>query len=183
MTAVSYLTHTQASPGPTPLVSAEDDHRIRHFLYYESRLLDDRRFSEWVELFAEGATYEVPVRVNREEGADAFSRSKAFDDNKATLTIRVERLSTEFAWAEQPPSRVRHYIGNVMIAPAAEAREFEVVSNELVYRSRGYATEYDLFSVQRADVLRDEAEGLRIVSRVVLMDQTTIGAHNLSLFF
>src|SRR5689334_8324515 len=98
---------------PVPLVPVEADQRVRHFLHFESQLLDERRFLEWVNLFTDDAIYELPVRVNREDGAEGISRSKAFNDNKRTLTIRVERLRTEFAWSEQPPSRVRHYITNV----------------------------------------------------------------------
>jgi 3-phenylpropionate/cinnamic acid dioxygenase small subunit len=168
---------------PTPQVSVEVEQQVRHFLHYESRLLDERMFQQWVELFTEDATYELPVRVNREEGAEQFSRSMAFNDSKRTLTIRVERLQTEFAWSEQPPSRVRHYVTNIMVGPASNADEYDVVSNELVYRSRGAAVGYDLLSAQRFDRLRVEAGRLRIAHRRVALDQSTLGAHNLSMFF
>ncbi|MDX3233914.1 3-phenylpropionate/cinnamic acid dioxygenase subunit beta [Streptomyces sp. ME19-01-6] len=169
--------------GPEPAVPADTERRVRHFLHYESWLLDERRFRDWVDLFTEDARYELPVRVNREEGQEAFSRSRAFDDNKQTLEIRVERLHTEFAWSEQPPSRVRHYVANVMVAPGRASDEFHVVSNELVFRSRGDSVAYDLLSAQRVDCLRDSPNGLRISRRLVMLDQTTLGAHNLSMFF
>jgi 3-phenylpropionate/cinnamic acid dioxygenase small subunit len=168
---------------PEPLVPVEVEQRVRHFLHFESRLLDERRFLEWVNLFTDDAIYELPVRVNREDGAEGISRSKAFNDNKRTLTIRVERLQTEFAWSEQPPSRVRHYITNVMVAPAAEEDEFDAFSNELVYRSRGSSVDYDLLSAQRTDRLRVQDGRLRIAHRRVVLDQTALGAHNLSMFF
>ncbi|MFI7643625.1 aromatic-ring-hydroxylating dioxygenase subunit beta [Nonomuraea sp. NPDC049400] len=183
MTTIDDDVRSLPAMGPEPTVSAEDERRVRHFLSYEARLLDERRFQDWVELFTDDATYEIPVRVNREEGQASFSRSRAFDDTKDTLRIRIDRLHTEFAWSEQPPSRVRHYITNMMIAPGAAADEFDVVTNELVYRSRGDSVAFDLISAQRTDCLRDGPRGLRIARRVIEMDQTTLGAHNLSMFF
>jgi 3-phenylpropionate/cinnamic acid dioxygenase small subunit len=91
--------------GDQPAVSVEVDYRVRHFLNYETRLLDERMFHEWVQLFCDDATYEIPVRLNREMGSDPFGSAKSFDDSKQTLGIRVDRLYTDFAWSEQPPSR------------------------------------------------------------------------------
>lgn len=174
---------TLVAMGPEPAVPADTERRVRHFLHYESRLLDERRYRDWVDLFTDDASYELPVRVNREEGQESFSRSRAFDDTKQTLQIRVERLHTEFAWSEQPPSRVRHYVTNVMVAPGSGDDELDVVSNELVFRTRGDSVAYDLLSAQRVDCLRDGPSGLRISRRLVMLDQTTLGAHNLSMFF
>lgn len=39
---------------------------VERFLYDEAELLDARRFEEWLALFAEDATYEVPLRITRE---------------------------------------------------------------------------------------------------------------------
>lgn len=183
MTTTTRAVTDRPALSPTPTVSLETEQRVRQFLHFESRLLDERMFTQWVDLFTDDATYEMPVRVNREDGADALSKSRAFDDTKQTLTIRIERLHTEFAWSEQPPSRVRHFVSNVMIAPGPAADEFDVVSNVLVYRSRGDSVDYDLLSLQRIDRLRETVHGLRILRRVVALDQTTVGAHNLSMFF
>ena len=37
---------------------------VEQFLYREARLLDERRFHEWVELFTEDVRYWMPVRSN-----------------------------------------------------------------------------------------------------------------------
>jgi 3-phenylpropionate/trans-cinnamate dioxygenase subunit beta len=37
-------------------------------------------------------------------------------DNKRYLEMRVTRLDTGMAWAEDPPSRTRHLIGNLEVA-------------------------------------------------------------------
>ena len=157
---------------------------IEEFLYREARLLDERRFDEWLELFAEDGRYEIPLRVNRDRDAEweLSPNGRIFDDTKQTLAIRVERLGTEFAWAEQPPSRTRHVVTNVLPETTGTADEFVVRSNTLVYRSRGDDGHADLVSADRRDVLRRTAEGWRIVHRWAAIDQSTVSARTLSFF-
>lgn len=166
-----------------PAVSAQIQHEIEHFLYQESRLLDERRYQEWITLFTDDSTYTIPVQVNREDDAEWETRSRAFDDTKQTLQIRVDRLGTEYAWAERPPSRVRHFISNVIVEPTSDLDEFSTLSNELIYRSRGEDTRYDLISARRVDRLRRSAAGWRIARRWVSLDQATVAVHNLAMFF
>lgn len=174
---------TVASSSLTASVPLETHYEIEQFVYREAKLLDDRRFGEWIALFTEDSRYVVPVRLNREDGADWESHSKAFDDTRQTLAIRVDRLGTEYAWSEQPPSRVRHFITNVITEPTEDPAEFIVRSNELVYRSRGDVTASDLLSAQRVDRLRRTEGGWRIAHRWVALDQSTLSVHNLSMFF
>ena len=95
--------------------------------------------------------------------------------------MRVLRLETEYAWAEDPPSRSRHFVTNVQVAPGDSGDEFEVTSNLLLYRTRGDVATYDILSGERKDVLRRAGDGFRLAKRVVLLDQTTIMTHNLAL--
>ena len=37
---------------------------IEQFLYHEAELLDERRYEEWLALFAEDAQYFMPMRRN-----------------------------------------------------------------------------------------------------------------------
>ena len=38
---------------------------VEDFLYHEARLLDERRFHEWLDLFTEDVVYWMPTRSNR----------------------------------------------------------------------------------------------------------------------
>jgi phthalate 3,4-dioxygenase beta subunit len=50
--------------------------------------------------------------------------------------MRVKRLATDHAWAEDPPSRTRHFVTNVRtFRPRAD--ELYVESALLLFRSRG----------------------------------------------
>ena len=160
---------------------------VEDFLYHEAELLDERRFEEWLALFADDARYWMPVRDNRLLGPDEVARELTapggnfyFDDTKETLRIRVERLYTGTAWAETPPSRTRHLIANVRIRRQDDA-EVEVQSNFLVYRTR-LEHDRDLFVGTRTDVLRRVTAGFLIARRTIVLDQAILDAKNISVF-
>lgn len=166
-------------------VDAATYQRVVDFLHLEAELLDDRRYNDWVTLFTEDARYVMPIRVTREAQAEweLSPTGRIFDDNRETLGIRISRLNTEYAWAEQPPSRTRHHLSNIRVRPTATAGEYHVRTNVLVYRSRGDKTTYDLFSAERQDILREGDRSLAIARRHVVLDQSAISAHNISIFF
>jgi 3-phenylpropionate/cinnamic acid dioxygenase small subunit len=68
------------------------------------------------------------------------------------LEIRAARLDAGMAWAEDPPKRTRHQIGNFEAAPLDNS-EVETRNAFLVYRSHS-ETEHQLLSGCREDVLR-----------------------------
>ena len=90
-------------------------HEIEQFLFHEAECLDDNRIREWFELLTEDIDYKCPIRVTRERAAGpGFSEEGMhFDEDWGMLEVRVERLETEYAWAEDPPSRTRRLVSNV----------------------------------------------------------------------
>jgi len=167
-----------------PRIDPELRDSIRDFLYRESMALDERRFRDWLTAFADDARYEIPVRVTREKFAEweLAPTARIFDETKRTLEFRVERLETEFAWAEQPPSRTRHFITNVLVEPTPVPDEYRVHSNCLLYRSRGDEPNPSIFSVQRKDTVRSVGDSWLIAHRWAAIDQSLINAHNMSIF-
>ncbi|WP_426005241.1 aromatic-ring-hydroxylating dioxygenase subunit beta [Paenarthrobacter sp. NyZ202] len=157
---------------------------IREFMSREALALDERRFRDWLEFLAEDITYDVPLRVVREGLAEweLSPNGRIFQDNKQTLEVRVRRLETDFAWAEQPPSRTRHFVTNVLVDAGERDDEYEVSSYCLIYRSRGDSIEPNLVSVFRKDLVRKTAHGFEIARRWAAIDQAVINAHNLSIF-
>jgi 3-phenylpropionate/cinnamic acid dioxygenase small subunit len=179
-------------------VRAELLREIEQFLYREARMLDERRFGEWLDLFTDDVRYWMPVRSNRYP-----RRSKAiailnparheeaelgkpgdvaiFDETKETLCRRVARLDTGMAWAEDPPSRTRH-LSNVEVEAAGRDDEIRVFSNFVVYRSRG-ETEQDFYVGGRQDTLRAVDGAWKIARRTIVLDQNVLLAKNVSVFF
>jgi 3-phenylpropionate/cinnamic acid dioxygenase small subunit len=122
----------------------------------------------------------VPVRLTRERGAgsDVHMGAPHFQDDMVTLRMRVERLKTEFAWAEDPPSRTRRFVTNVR--PLMVGDDVGVRNYLLMYRSRGDDTSAELISCERHDRLRRTASGLRLCQREVVLDQATLAMRNLA---
>jgi len=187
---------TQPSPPSEDVGSAAvasrpaDDTTLRaieRFLVREARLLDDRRFEEWVELFTDDAHYWMPVRAdksNKRNGEEfALPGELAyFDETKDTLERRVAKVRTGLAWAEEPPSRTRHVITNIAAEETERPDEYRVSSYFMLYRTR-LERKQDLFVGTRDDLIRRVGDDWRIARRAILLDQTVLFADNLSVFF
>lgn len=175
----------EARRAVTPALQQE----IEQFLYHEAELLDDHRIAEWVDLMADDIRYFMPLRTTRGPRERDREYSSAheiayFDESKASLQLRLRKLQTGGAWAEEPPSRTRHLVTNVRIVAGGKPDEYEVKSAFLVYRNRS-ERQTDIFAGERIDGLRraDTAAGFRVFNRLILLDQATLGANNLSFFF
>jgi 3-phenylpropionate/cinnamic acid dioxygenase small subunit len=98
------------------------------------------------------------------------------------LETRIARLETEYAWAEDPPSRSRRYVTNVRVEATSNPDELGAKSNLLIFRNRRDAPDHQLIAGERHDVLRRAGDGWRIARRTVYLDQATLGTHNLAIF-
>lgn len=155
------------------------------FLTREAELLDNREFEEWLGILTEDVHYDMPIRVTRgsAEASELVRESAWLRENFSSLKMRVQRLRAPGVVAENPPSRTRHFVSNLRVAAAAKADEIEVRSNLLLYRTRGDSTHYDLFSAERTDVLRRVNGSWKLARREVLLDQSVLGAQDLSILF
>lgn len=163
------------------LPSTELHGRVTAFLYHEAELLDANRFAEWLELLAPEIEYRMPVRTTKFLlDGDGFEDFEFFSENLASLTTRVRRLETEFAWAEVPPSRPRHFVSNVIVEEDVD--ELEVRSSFLLTRTR-QDLDYQMFTGVRHDRLVPTADSFAIARRTILVDQTVLTATNLSVLF
>ncbi|WP_448510615.1 aromatic-ring-hydroxylating dioxygenase subunit beta [Immundisolibacter sp.] len=180
---VRYRILQEAQIAALPAVDAGARGAVEEFLAHEAALLSTRDYVAWAALLCEDIRYVVPRRVARKRGRGEpeFEPAMAhFDDDVKTLAIRVKRLVESTAlWAEDPPSRVRYHVSGLRVRRDPSGL-LCAVYDVLIFRARGDKPDYDLISGQRQDLLRETSAGLRLASRVVLLDHTTIGAHNLS---
>jgi 3-phenylpropionate/cinnamic acid dioxygenase small subunit len=166
---------------------------IEDFLYLEAELLDERRFREWLDLLAEDITYFMPIRRNVKFGQHAERENTQqgagiswFEEDKWTLTKRVEQILTGVHYAEEPLSRVCHVVSNVhlvAVRPNLEKpAEVDVKSRFLVYLNR---VEYETYTFvgKRLDTLRATPHGWQIAKREIILDQSVLLAKNLTTFF
>jgi len=172
---------------------------VEQFLYREARLLDDRKFHDWLTLFTDDVRYWMASRTNRypksskaiaildperyvEDDIGREDELAILDESKETLSGRVARLDTGMAWAEDPPARTRHMISNIEVEPGDTDTEVKVYSNFIVYRSRA-ETEQDFYVGARRDVLRRVDGTWKIARRHIFIDQVMLKSKNLSIFF
>ena len=48
--------------------SASSERQLAHFVYREARLIDEKRFDEWYELFTDDALYWMPLTRGQPSG-------------------------------------------------------------------------------------------------------------------
>jgi len=154
-----------------------------HFLHREAELLDRRQFDDWLGLLSADLDYRVPVRTTRlNKDGDGFSKSAfLMREDFGTIKLRVAKLGSDFAWAENPATRTRRMIANVRVG-AGTADAQPVTSNFAVYCFRGDATVPVILTGERQDVLARENGAYRLKSRLVLLDSTVLGMPALSIF-
>lgn len=167
---------------------------VEQFYYEEAELLDDGRYTDWLDLLDEDLDYWMPTRTNRlrrQQALSIASRGEAafYDETKDSLAWRIRRFDSGMAWAEDPPSRTRHLVTNVVahhVDPAAHPAFTEddliVRSAFLVYRNR-LEREENVFAGRRTDVLRTRGGHLRVARCEILLDQNILLAKNISTFF
>jgi len=181
MTTIAEVTADAALPPVLP--HTELYGAVSEFLHHEAELLDAYRFAEWVDLFTDDAEYRMPVRTTQFlVDGEGFHEFDFFVDDRPTLVTRVKRLETEFAWAETPPSRTRHFVSNLRLTRPAEGGELAARINFLVTRTR-QDLDYQTFTGVRHDRLVPDGDGFKIRRRTILTDQTVITATNLSVLF
>jgi 3-phenylpropionate/cinnamic acid dioxygenase small subunit len=163
-------------------VSPDTQREVEQFLYYEADLLDRFALEEWFDLLAEDFSIRAPIRSYTHPGTEhpEFSEEGYYIKNGYRMVReRVTRLKKEYAWAENPRSRVRHVIGNVYITETGE--EYSVTNNQHVYRSKGDTADNDTISAQRETTLRDTDDGFRVADRTVYLDDSIVSTDNITL--
>jgi 3-phenylpropionate/cinnamic acid dioxygenase small subunit len=101
-------------------------------LFVEARLLDERRYQEWVDLFADDGVYWVPIHP--EVGDPRQQVSLACDDRRR-LQDRIARLDTGWAHSQLPASRTVRAVTNVE-AWRGDDDSMEIRSNLVVHEFR-----------------------------------------------
>jgi 3-phenylpropionate/cinnamic acid dioxygenase small subunit len=88
--------------------------RLVEFVYDEARLIDDKRFDEWYELFTDDGIYWMPLTRNQPDGLNYTS---LFHEDKLLLKVRIERLKSPRSFSQHRPSFCQH----VLQQPALES--------------------------------------------------------------
>jgi 3-phenylpropionate/cinnamic acid dioxygenase small subunit len=97
------------------MTAPPSDQLLIDFVLREARLLDEQRFEEWLELFAEDGHYWMPVEWGQSD--PRLTTSLMYED-KLLLKIRVDRLRGSRTYSQKPRSRSHH----LLQVPQVDAR-------------------------------------------------------------
>jgi 3-phenylpropionate/cinnamic acid dioxygenase small subunit len=95
-----------------------DDRQLIEFVQWEARLIDEKRFDEWYDLFADDGRYWMPLTRGQPAGPEHTS---LFDEDKLLLKIRIERLRNPNSYSQAQPSWCQH----ILQMPSIESRDAE----------------------------------------------------------
>lgn len=134
---------------------------LEAFVLGEARLLDERRFADWLALFDEDGVYWVPTKPGQRSPQEALS---IFYEPRALLALRVARLEHPEMHAQTPASRTVHHVSAIEVVAELEVRSALIVAEWRAGETRWFAGRV----LHR---LRRGPQGLRIaLKRVDLID-------------
>lgn len=93
-------------------LEAGDYDALCQFIYGEARLLDARKFEDWLGLWAEDGMYWVPSDPDQVEPYEHISY---FWEDRHLRDVRVRRLLDPTAWSQQPSTYTARLVGGVSV--------------------------------------------------------------------
>jgi 3-phenylpropionate/cinnamic acid dioxygenase small subunit len=111
-------------------MSQPSDAELAKVVKREARLIDERRFDEWYELFADDGFYWVPAAPRQ---ADPLLHNSLAYEDKLLLRIRVERLKSDRAYSLHPESRSLHVLQEPEIERRDDSRNEYLLRTPFMY--------------------------------------------------
>jgi len=142
--------------------------KICAFLFREARLLDDRRWDEWLTCYARDVTYWMPAWDDDDAiTEDPHSQiSLIFYPNRDGLEDRVFRIKTERSGASTPEPRTSHNVNNVEVV-ADRGEEVDLRYNFHTLNHRYKVT--DQFFGTMFVTLRRDGDKLLIANKKIVL--------------
>ena len=153
---------------------AVDRQQVEQFLYYEADLMDEHRYDEWLALWTDDALYWVPT--GRDEIDPKREISLIYDD-RTRLQVRIARLKSGFAHAQEPKSRMRRVVSNI-VSTETENGEILTQSNFLLAELR--RGKQDMFAGRTIHRLRPYQGSFKLVFKKVLLVNNDESIDNLT---
>lgn len=140
-------------------MSIDLHHRVSQFLFHEARLLDERRWNEWEELFLEDGVYWAPASPDQ---PDPLNHVSLIYENQLLRKVRIARFASPAAPSLHPFPRTAHLVTNVMIdRHDAKLGEIAVNSRFLMIEYRRDAQRFYAGAYSHDLALRDGAFKIR----------------------
>ena len=109
-----------------------DQQQAEQFLFEEVRLLDQRDYRQWRELFGATGVYWVPANdLEADPGLNCsiiYASGQQLDD-------RLTRAGSSHFWADQPPIKAIHTVSNVSVERVSDT-QVKLQANQVIYLFR-----------------------------------------------
>lgn len=151
-----------------------DQKEVEAFLYREALLLDEHQYDAWLSLWTEDAIYWVPAGL---DDYDPTKRVSIIYDDIGRLRDRIDRLKSGAAWSQDPKSRLRHSITNILVESVAG--DEVTVRSTLVLGELRQGTQTVYFAGQ-THRLRRVGDGFRMACKKIVLLNNNEPIHNLT---
>ncbi len=106
------------------------DVELARFAYDEARLIDEKRFDEWHDLFTDDGIYWIPLTRGQPDG---LNHTSLMYEDKLLLRVRIERLKSPRSFSQHPPSFCQHVLQQPLAEPHARDAGTVVLRTPFVY--------------------------------------------------
>jgi 3-phenylpropionate/cinnamic acid dioxygenase small subunit len=155
------LAEMQALSNRSDLADNVEDGRVTSLLYQEARLLDERKYREWLGIFSDDCIYWVPAN---ERIVDPRADCTINFDDRRRMTDRVQLIETGVLHAQTPHSRTCRLVSNIECWKISTNR-IGVRSNVSIFEYRnGRSANYLGW---QGHILAKEKRGLRIKAKTI----------------
>jgi 3-phenylpropionate/cinnamic acid dioxygenase small subunit len=151
---------------------------IEQFIYHEARLLDEKRWAEWNDLFTEEGEYWMPASPNQ---PDAKNHVSLIYETDLLRAVRIKRFKHPNAFSLKPEPRSSHLISNIILDSYDDATGIAVVTSRFImlqYRRE----EQDVFGGSYTHCLKSTDQGLKIKSKKIELINCDAAMGNILLY-
>ncbi len=156
---------------PTLVASVQD------LIYREARLLDARRWQEWVSLYCPDAVFWVPAfRMDGSLTSDPSQElNLIYIAGRDGLEARIFRLETDISLSSTPAPATNHVVGMVMVDAVSQSEIEAFASWQLVWVNdvRGQQVRAGSYEYR----LRRTGDDIRIAQKKVLLQNPQIDGY------
>ena len=150
---------------------------VQQFLYREARLLDSRKFGDWLDLYCMDAVFWVPaVGMDGAHTTDPqLSLNFIYIAGRAGLEARVFRVESGGSLASNPLPHTRHLVSNVMVESESSGEVTAFANTQVVAfcEPRGQ----QILTGSYEYMLRKQDGALRIARKKVLLLEYVIDGY------
>ncbi len=130
---------------------------VASFLFHEARLLDQRRWTDWLALFAEDGMYWAPLTFDQ---PDPVNHASLFYEDALLREVRAQRLEEKRAWSQQPVTQAARIVGNILVQ---EEDGSDVIATSTFHMLEWHRNEHRMLGGQYTHRLRRSTTGIHIV--------------------